>query len=57
LLDSSRNAITLNTALQLTSGTTGDMTFQFYGQYYRLGAPPVTSGTVNASVIFTMSYQ
>ncbi|CAB3656626.1 hypothetical protein LMG24238_01443 [Paraburkholderia sediminicola] len=57
LLNSSRTPISLDTALQLSSGTTGNMSFQFYGQYYRLGGPTVTAGTVNASAIFTMSYQ
>ncbi len=57
LLDASKTPISLDTALQLTSGTTGDMSFQFYGEYYQLGAAQVTPGTVNASAIFTMSYQ
>jgi type 1 fimbria pilin len=57
LLGGSQTPINLDTALQLTSGTTGNMSFQFYGQYYQLGAAQVTPGTVNASAIFTMSYQ
>ncbi|WP_406869028.1 fimbrial protein [Paraburkholderia fungorum] len=57
LLNGSLTPINLDAALPLTSGTTGDMSFPFYGQYYRLGASAVTSGTVKASAIFTMSYQ
>lgn len=57
LLNASRTPISLDTALQLSSGTTGNMSFPFYGQYYRLGGPEVAAGTVNASAIFTMSYQ
>ncbi|CAE6701477.1 hypothetical protein R75461_00640 [Paraburkholderia nemoris] len=57
LLDASQTPITLDTALQLTSGTTGNASFQFYGQYYRLGAAQVQPGTVSATTIFTMSYQ
>ncbi|GGC45228.1 hypothetical protein GCM10011400_35450 [Paraburkholderia caffeinilytica] len=57
LLNASRTPISLDTALQLSSGTTGNMSFPFYGQYYRLGGSEVAAGTVNASAIFTMSYQ
>ncbi|MFM0341104.1 fimbrial protein [Paraburkholderia fungorum] len=57
LLDASWAPITLDAARQLSSGTTGNDSFQFYGQYYQLGAAQVTPGAVNASAIFTMSYQ
>lgn len=57
LLDTSHKPITLDKALRLTFGTTGNMSFQFYAQYYRLSAVDVTAGRVNASAIFTMSYQ
>ncbi|PQV45549.1 fimbrial protein [Paraburkholderia sp. BL21I4N1] len=57
LLNASRSAIALDSPLQLTSGTTGNTSFQFFAQYYRLGAASVTPGTVNATAIFTMTYQ
>ncbi|MFM0250160.1 fimbrial protein [Paraburkholderia sediminicola] len=57
LLDVSQTPIILDTALQLTNATTGNASFQFYAQYYRLGAAQVGPGTVNAAAIFTMSYQ
>jgi type 1 fimbria pilin len=57
LLDASQTPIVLDTPRQLTSGTTGNMSFPFYGQYYRLGAAPVTAGSVKAQAVFTMSYQ
>ncbi|WP_168791896.1 fimbrial protein [Paraburkholderia aromaticivorans] len=57
LLNAARTAIVLDSPFPLTSGTTGNMSFQFFARYYRLGAAPVTPGTVNASAIFTMTYQ
>jgi type 1 fimbria pilin len=57
LLDASQSPITLDVALPLTSSTTGNMSFQFFSQYYRLGVAPVVAGTVRATAIFTMSYQ
>ncbi|MFM0361418.1 fimbrial protein [Paraburkholderia sediminicola] len=57
LLDASWTPIALDAARQVSSGTTGDDSFRFYAQYYRLGAAQVTPGTVNATAIFTMSYQ
>lgn len=57
LLNSSWTPITLDTALQLSSGTTGDTSFQFYGQYFQLATARATPGSVNAAAIFTMSYQ
>jgi type 1 fimbria pilin len=57
LLNASQTAITLDTALQLTRGTSGNDSFRFYAQYYRLGATRPTPGTVSATTIFTMSYQ
>lgn len=57
LLNASRSAIKLDSPLQLTSGTTGNASFQFFAQYYRLGAASVAPGTVNAAAIFTMTYQ
>ncbi|MBP0592722.1 fimbrial protein [Paraburkholderia sp. LEh10] len=57
LLDSSQAPLVLGNPLVLTSSTTGNMSFPFYVQYYRLGAAPVVSGTVRATAIFTMSYQ
>jgi type 1 fimbria pilin len=57
LLNASQAPITLDSALQLTSGTTANDSFRFFAQYYRLGESQVTPGTVNASAIFTMSYQ
>ncbi|MEC5409472.1 fimbrial protein [Paraburkholderia sp. MPAMCS5] len=57
LLNASGAPITLGDPLQLTSGTVANPTFNFFAQYWRLGSAPVTSGSVNASTIFTMSYQ
>jgi type 1 fimbria pilin len=57
LLDASQKPVTLDTALQLTPGTTGNASFQFFGQYYRVGSAEATAGTVRATTIFTMSYQ
>lgn len=57
LLDASQAPITLDAALPLTSSTTGNMSFRFFSQYYRLGVAPVVAGTVRATAIFTMSYQ
>lgn len=57
LLDSSQAPIILDAALQLTSSTTGNMSFQFYSQYYRLGSAKVVAGTVRATAVFIMSYQ
>ncbi|MFM0508894.1 fimbrial protein [Paraburkholderia sp. RL17-373-BIF-A] len=57
LLDASQSPITLDVALPLTSSTTGNMSFQFFLQYYRLGVAPVVAGAARATAIFTMSYQ
>nr|WKF59876.1 Fimbria adhesin protein [Paraburkholderia busanensis] len=57
LLDASQKPITLGTALPLTSSTLGNDSFPFYAQYYRLSAATVKAGRVNATGIFTMSYQ
>ncbi|REE23258.1 type 1 fimbria pilin [Paraburkholderia sp. BL27I4N3] len=57
LLDASQSPLALDAALSLTSSTTGNMSFQFFSQYYRLGGAPVVAGTVRATAIFTMSYQ
>lgn len=57
LLNASQTPITLDAPLQLTASTTGNDSFLFYGQYYRLGAAAVTSGTVRAAATFTMNYQ
>lgn len=57
LLDTTGTPVKLDTPLQLSAGTTGNASFQFFGQYYRLGAADVTPGTVRAASIFTMSYQ
>ncbi|MEI5999722.1 fimbrial protein [Paraburkholderia bengalensis] len=57
MLDSTQTSLVLGSPLVLTSSTTGNMSFPFYVQYYRLGTAPVVSGTVRATAIFTMSYQ
>lgn len=57
LLDSTQTPVTLDAPLTLTSSTTGNMSFPFYAQYYRLGAASVVSGSVKATAVFTMSYQ
>ncbi|WP_248322072.1 fimbrial protein [Caballeronia sp. Sq4a] len=57
LLDSTQTPVTLDAPLVLTSSTTGNMSFPFYAQYYRLGAAAVVSGSVKTTAIFTMSYQ
>lgn len=57
LLDSAMKPIVLDNPLQISSGTTGNASFQFHARYYRLGAASVKSGTVNSTAIFTMSYQ
>lgn len=57
LLNASQTPIKLDTALQLTWSTPGNRSFQFFGQYYRLGTAEATPGTVRAAAIFTMSYQ
>jgi len=57
LLDSTQAPLVLGSPLVLSASTTGNMTFPFYVQYYRLGAPPVVAGSVRATAVFTMSYQ
>jgi type 1 fimbria pilin len=57
LLDASQTPISLDSSVLLTGNTTGNMSFQFYAQYYRLGASPISPGTVRAMAIFTMIYQ
>ncbi|CAE6738203.1 hypothetical protein R69749_02003 [Paraburkholderia domus] len=57
LLNALNTPITLDSPLLLTSATTGNTSFQFFAQYYRLGATGMTPGRVNAAAIFTMNYQ
>ncbi len=57
LLDPTQAPLVLGSPLTLTSGTTGNMSFPFYAQYYRLGASPVVPGTVHSTAVFTMSYR
>ncbi|MBN3753242.1 type 1 fimbrial protein [Paraburkholderia sp. Tr-20389] len=57
LLDSTQSPLVLDSPLLLTASTTGNMSFPFYVQYYRVGAPAVVAGTVRATAVFTMSYQ
>lgn len=57
LLDATQTPITLDSSFILTSSSTGNMSFDFYAQYYRLGVAPISPGTVKAMAIFTMSYQ
>ncbi|MPW15383.1 fimbrial protein [Paraburkholderia sp. CNPSo 3157] len=57
LLDSTQAPITLDSPLTLTSSTTGNMSFPFYAQYFRVGTPAVIAGSVRATAVFTMSYQ
>lgn len=57
LLDSTQAPLVLGNPLLLTASTTGNMSFPFYVQYYRLGAPVVAPGSVHSTAVFTMSYQ
>lgn len=57
LLDSAQAPLALDSALPLTAGTTGNTSFTFFAQYYRLGAAAVSPGDFHATAIFTMSYQ
>jgi type 1 fimbria pilin len=57
LLDPSQTPIVLGSPVRLTESTSGNVSFQFYAQYYRLGAEPVSPGSVSAAAIFTMSYE
>lgn len=56
VLDATHTAIVLNEIHKLVASTTGDMTINFFAQYYRL-ASALKPGPVNAAAIYTMSYQ
>lgn len=56
LLDSTQKPVVLGQVLPLLALTTGNVTFPFFAQYYRLSAA-IHPGPVNAAAIFTMSYQ
>jgi type 1 fimbria pilin len=57
LLDSTFAPITLDSPLLLTSNSTGNSSFNFGTQYYRVSTSPVNPGSVRATAIFTMIYQ
>lgn len=57
LLSASATPIQLNTPTQLTTSTTGNMSFRFLAEYRRLSAAAVTAGTISARTVFTMQYQ
>ncbi|TCK38472.1 type 1 fimbria pilin [Paraburkholderia sp. BL8N3] len=56
LLDASDSPIVLDQSHNVVGSTAGNATVRFSAQYYRLSGG-VTTGTVQASAIYTMSYQ
>jgi type 1 fimbria pilin len=57
LLDSTFAPIVLDSPFLLTTSTTGNSSFTFGTQYYRLSASTVNPGSVRSTAIFTMIYQ
>jgi type 1 fimbria pilin len=56
LLDGNLSPVTFNSAKSLGATPNGTLSIPYYAQYYRTGSP-ITSGQVNATATYTLTYQ
>lgn len=56
LLDGSLSPVTFNSTKSLGATPNGTLSIPYYAQYYRTGSP-ITSGQVNATATYTLTYQ